>query len=81
MSIWPDEDGEGTLISSPDTGILYFSIHRYRDGAAAFRERRGEFRIILASDPYLARLRARLAAMEYDLPQSPGEYVELESPS
>lgn len=74
---WPDPVVDGTLISSPETSILYYSPHRYRDGATAFRERREDFRMVLESDPFYARCAARLAELETLLPQSPGEYVEL----
>lgn len=73
----PDPVVDGTLISSPDTGLFYYSPYRYHDGAEAFRTRRADFYLVQDRDLFFARLRARLAELNSDIPQSPGEYAEL----
>ena len=65
----------GTLISHPANGYLYFSPHHYRDGAAAFRERREDFSMPDAE--LLSQIVRRLMAEGSGTPKSAGEYVEL----
>lgn len=68
----------GTLISDPNTGLLYFAPHHYRDGATAFRERRSEFRHVSDESPEFAALTAQMRRCGDVMPSSPGEYVEIE---
>ena len=64
----------GTLISHPVNGYLYFSPHHYRDGAAAFRERREDFEMPDAE--LLSQIVRRLMAEGSGTPKSAGEYIE-----
>lgn len=64
----------GTLISHPHNGNLYFSPHQYRDGAAAFRERREDF--AMPDAELLSQIVRRLMSEGSETPKSAGEYVE-----